>query len=168
MKHLLPCILLFATTPALAQRPAPGQEKDVGDVVTQPIADVNLKRKDVPPELTAIMANPYDLTGLRKCRHIIAAVRELDGVLGPDFDEAVEDSKAAKRRQSALSVAGGAISSLIPFRFLIREISGANKADEEYRAAIYAGVVRRGFLKGYGKARRCVPPGSPRRIKSTP
>jgi hypothetical protein len=127
-----------------------------------------LKRKDIPPELAAIMANPYDLTDLRKCRHIIAAVRELNGVLGPDADEADDMSRDDKRKQSALTMAGGMIGGLIPFRFLVREISGANKADQEYRAAIYAGVMRRSFLKGYGKARHCMPPGSPRRIKSVP
>ncbi len=168
MKHLLPFALLLISAPALAQRPTPGPDKDVGDVATQPLSDVNLKRKDVPPELTAIMANPYDLTGLRKCRQIIAAVRELHGVLGPDADEADDMSRDEKRKQSALTMAGGMIGSLIPFRFLVREISGANKAEQEYRAAIYAGVMRRSFLKGYGKARRCLPPGSPRRIKTTP
>jgi hypothetical protein len=136
-------------------------ERMVGEVVTQPLADVNLKRKDIPPVLTAIVDNPYGLDGIRRCRDVIAAVRALDEVLGPDFDVAAAETKGDKRRKTVGSIAGGVINGLIPFRFLIREISGANRADEAYRAAIYAGVVRRGFLKGVGKQRRCKAPGAP-------
>lgn len=136
-------------------------EKMVGDVVTQPLADVNLKRREIPPVLAAIGDDPYSLTGIRRCRDVIAAVRALDEVLGPDFDAAAEESKGDKRRKTVGNLAGGVINSLIPFRFLVREISGANRTDEAYRAALYAGVVRRGFLKGIGKQRRCKSPGSP-------
>ena len=161
MRTLIAFTLLFPLA-AQAQTP-PADKRDVGDVVTQPVADVNLKKKEIPVELLAILDNPYDLTGVRKCRQIIREVKELNAVLGPDLDEAEPETQGDRRKQSALSVVGGVIGGLIPFRFLVREISGANKADREYRAAIYAGVVRRGFLKGYGKARRCLPPGSPRK-----
>jgi hypothetical protein len=107
------------------------------------------------------MANPYDTKGLRKCRQIIAAVAELDAVLGPDLDRTEVDEKGRKRRQAASSIAGGLVSSLIPFRFLVREISGAGKAERAYREAVYAGVVRRAFLKGIGQQRRCRAPGRP-------
>lgn len=156
-------ILLLGATPLAAQRAVPGQDRDVGDVVTQPLSDVNLRKKDIAPELLAILENPYDLTGIRKCRQIIRAVKELDAVLGPDADEAEVMGKGEKRKQTALSFAGGIIGGLIPFRFLVREVSGANKAEQEYRAAIYAGVMRRSFLKGFGQARRCKAPGSPRK-----
>jgi hypothetical protein len=159
-------LLMLAITIGTAARAAPPPEgapdtRNVGDVVTQPVSDMNLQKKEIPAELIAIRDNPYALDGIRKCRDIISAVNDINAVLGPDFDTPVEQSLSAKRRSSAMTIAGGAISSLIPFRFLIREISGANKADAEYREAIYAGVVRRGFLKGYGKSRGCRAPGSP-------
>lgn len=156
-------ITLAFAVPAFAAPPEPPNTTDkmVEDVVTQPLSDVNLKRKGIPPVLSAIVDDPYSLDGIRRCRDVIAAVRELDAVLGPDFDVAEPVTKGEKRRKTVGNVAGGVINSLIPFRFLIREISGANRADDTYRAAIYAGVVRRGFLKGYGKQRRCKAPGAP-------
>ena len=133
----------------------------MGDAVTQPLADVNLKRKAVPAELTVILADPYALGGIRTCRQIIAEVVKLNAVLGDDVDRIEVDPKTRKRREGAAGVTRGVISGLIPFRALIREVSGARSAEEEYREAIFAGVIRRGFLKGYGQARRCRAPGRP-------
>ena len=51
--------------------------------------------------------------------------------------------------------------SIIPFRSVIREISGAAAHDRRYNAAVYAGVVRRSFLKGIGQQRGCKYPSAP-------
>jgi hypothetical protein len=162
--------IIALATQATAAPPEPSRPTDkmMEDVVTQPLSDVNLKRKGIPPVLSAIVDDPYALDGIRRCREIIAAVKELDAVLGPDFDVAEPTTKGEKRRKMMGNVAGGVINGLIPFRFLIREISGANRADENYRAAIYAGVVRRGFLKGHGKERRCKAPGAPAKRTKVP
>lgn len=151
--------VIAAPPPAGAPPVAPG--KQVEEVVTQPIADVNLQKKEIPPKLIETLQNPYSLDGIRRCRDVIAEVEELNAVLGPDFDTPVEETLGTKRRNSAMTVAGSLITGLIPFRSIIREVSGANRADQDYREAIYAGVVRRGFLKGYGKSRNCKAPGSP-------
>lgn len=165
MRIILTMTLLLASIAAHAA-PTPGEKgkptgEMMGDAITQPLSDANLKRKEVPPALLAIRDNPYALDGIRTCRQIIAEVEKLDRVLGPDLDQIETDPDARKRREGAANVAGGLISSLIPFRFLIREISGANRSDQEFRASIYAGVVRRGFLKGVGQQRRCRAPGRP-------
>ena len=146
--------------PVTGEKERPAGEM-MGDAVTQPLSDANLKRREVPPALLAIRDNPYALDGIRTCRQLIAEVVKLDAVLGPDLDQIDIAPGARKRREGAANVAGGLISSLIPFRFLIREISGANRSDQEFRANIYAGVVRRGFLKGVGQQRRCRAPGRP-------
>jgi hypothetical protein len=52
-------------------------------------------------------------------------------------------------------VAQSVVGSLIPFRGVIREISGANAHDRALREAVIAGVARRSFLKGIGQARGC-------------
>lgn len=127
----------------------------------QPLSDVNLKRREIPPELIGIRDNPYAVEGLRTCKAIIAEVTQLNTVLGPDLDQILVNDRPRKRREGVIKVAGGVINGLIPFRSLIREASGANKADAEFNAAIYAGVVRRAFLKGHGQQRRCLPPGRP-------
>ncbi len=160
----------LALTPALlvAAPPMPGDKQRtdqqiVTDTITQPLTDFNMRRKQLPPELIAIQADPYSLNGIKNCRDVIAEVQKIDAVLGQDLDQIEVDPVARKRREGAAQAAGGLISSLIPFRFLIREISGAGQADRDYRAAIYAGVVRRGFLKGYGQHRGCAAPGRPLR-----
>ncbi len=131
------------------------------DAVTQPLADINLKRKGVPAELTAIRDHPYALSGIRTCNQIIAEVVKLNALLGDDFDQIEVNPVIRKRRETAAGMAGGIIAGLIPFRALIREVSGARSSDEDYREAVYAGVVRRSFLKGLGLARRCKAPGRP-------
>jgi len=138
-------------------RPAPTVE----DVITRPLADVNLKRKDVPAALLAIQDNPYASTTVRTCAGLISEIEKLNAVLGPDFDEIEVDEDARKRKEGVANAAGGLISSLIPFRSLVREISGAGRADRDYREALYAGVVRRGYLKGLGEARNCPAPARP-------
>ena len=153
-------IILALSSPVLAQgNPQPAQT--VEDVVTGPLADVNLKRKDVPEDLLAIQDNPYASTGFINCAGIISELEKMNAVLGPDFDEVEVDEAARKRKEGVANAAGGLVSSLIPFRSLVREISGAGRADRDYREALYAGVVRRGYLKGLGEARNCPAPARP-------
>lgn len=161
MRRLVPVLALaIVPVPALAQGTAPAG-KTVSSAVTQPLADVNLKRRELPPEVLAIRDNPYAMDNARDCAAITAEVRKLDEALGPDFDQIEIDPDTRKRKEAAASAAGGLVSSLIPFRFLIREISGATKAERDYREALYAGIVRRSFLKGIGQERKCALPGRP-------
>ncbi len=157
-------LALLLITPAAAQDRKDRDQNTgemMGDAVTQPLADINLKRKGVPPELEAVRDKPYDTAGIRTCRQIIAEVTKLDGVLGDDFDKIEVNTRDRKRKEGAAGVTRGIISGLIPFRALIREVSGARASDQDYREAVYAGVVRRSYLKGLGTARRCRAPGRP-------
>ncbi len=160
---LMAAALVTATSVSAAppgEKPGNAGEM-MSDAVTQPLSDINLKRKGVPPELTAIRDNPYDLGGIRTCNAIIAEVKRLDAVLGDDFDKIEVAPVSRKRKEAAAGVTGGVISGLIPFRALIREVSGARASQEDYREAVYAGVVRRSYLKGLGQARHCRAPGRP-------
>lgn len=154
----LPLALIAATAPG--EKPRTNDEM-ASDLVTSPLADVNIKKKEVPPLLLEVQKDPYALDTIRTCNDLINEVAKLNAALGPDFDETLIIDKGQKRGAKAIGLTGAAIQSLIPFRGLVREITGANKADLEYRSAIYAGVVRRGFLKGYGAHRRCRAPGRP-------
>ena len=58
-------------------------------------------------------------------------------------------------------VATSAVGSFIPFRSVLRELSGAADHKRDFEAAIYAGAVRRGFLKGLGQQRGCAYPARP-------
>lgn len=162
---LILALILAAPAPLLAQEAKPPEpEKPItersptmGDAVTTPVSDLNLKKDPIPPLLIAAQDRPYDLAGLRRCSDISAAVRELDAMLGPDLDLPQETG----RKTSAGSVAQAAVGSFIPFRGLIREISGANDSQRRLQTAIQAGIARRSFLKGIGTARGCRYPAGP-------
>lgn len=156
---LLPLLLIAAATPLhAAQEPQqepdkPVTDRDVsaGDVVRTPFSDLNLRRGDIPPLLIAAQADPYGVAGLRKCGQLTAAIADLDAVLGDDIDLPTD----GKSKLSAGRVAQAAVGGFIPFRGLIREISGANEQDRRLLLAVQAGFARRAFLKGFGQARGC-------------
>lgn len=117
--------------------------------------------REVPEKLLAIQDDPYSLTGLSRCAAIIQEVEELSAVLGPDVHERVEKTRGQKRGATVGRVAGSMAGSLIPFRSLIGEVTGANAERRRYAEAVYAGTVRRGFLKGVGYERGCKAPARP-------
>ncbi|MEH6790733.1 hypothetical protein [Parasphingorhabdus sp.] len=154
-------LLLFAAmsgTGALAQSGAKEDStlESAGNRVTEPFDG-----KEVPDKLKEIQEDPYSLAGLRRCAAIIAEVEQLNEVLGPDVNEVVDKSLAKKREQTAARVAGSAIGSIIPFGGIIGEVTGANAERRRYNEAIYAGTVRRGFLKGVGLQKGCRAPARP-------
>lgn len=152
--------LVLAASPAAshAQQGAPEEStiKDTANSVTEPFDG-----KEVPPKLLAIQDDPYSLAGLGKCAAIIREVTELNEVLGPDVNEQVDKSRAKKREETAGRVAGTVAGSIIPFGGLIGEVTGANAERRRYAFAVYAGTVRRGFLKGIGLQRGCKAPARP-------
>jgi hypothetical protein len=52
---------------------------------------------------------------------------------------------------------GSLLGGLIPFRGVIRQLTGANAEREKMERAIYAGLARRSFLKGYAQGIGCAP-----------
>lgn len=149
---------LLATAPSGAkQRPVTDTTPDAVDIAKTPATDLNIDKKDIPPVLQAAIAEPYTLKGLKTCGQYSAAVEELDTVLGPDVDLPSGDRDGV----NAGRLAKWAVGTLIPFRGLIREISGANAHDRAVLAAARAGFSRRAFLKGVGHAKGCKYPASP-------
>lgn len=151
----------LAASPALArgqqaepEKPITDRSVSAADVVTTPMNDLNLRKDEIPTLLIAAQSRPYDTAGLKRCPQITTAVRELDAMLGDDLDLPQED----QNKMSAGRVAQAAVGSFIPFRGLIREISGANSQERKLNAAISAGNSRRAFLKGYGEAKGCAYP----------
>ncbi|HEY3696727.1 hypothetical protein [Phenylobacterium sp.] len=145
-----------------AQPPEPGASsgeevrRKAGGIITQPARDVGLSRKQIPPVLAAAARGPYSLDGLKTCKSLVAAIQNLNQVLGPDYDAR---SKPTESRAGKLAEAGGAavVNSLIPFRGVVREVSGAAPADRRLNAAVDAGLARRGFLRGVHRRQGCKP-----------
>ncbi|WP_202392980.1 hypothetical protein [Alteraurantiacibacter buctensis] len=154
-------LALGLASPALAQNQPRGlnNDPDAADVALTPLGDLNLRNDPIPPLLLAAREAPYDQTGVRNCRQLIQSVAELDAVLGSDFDTEVPD--AGGRNISAGNIAQRLLGSLIPFRGIIREVSGANEHERDFREAIAAGMTRRAYLKGRGQGMGCNYPARP-------
>ena len=151
-------LLALAALPAAAQarqqdtsRPVTDREVTAADVAATPVNDLNLRRMEIPPLLLAAQERPYDLAGLKRCGQIASAIGELDAVLGDDLDLPQDGKDGPKPGRIAQSIVG----KFIPFRGVIRELSGANAHQRRIDDAIEAGMARRAFLKGYGQARGC-------------
>ena len=123
------------------------------DVVTRPLEDLNIDKERIAPKLISIQDEPYSLAGLKNCRAISGEIKELDAVLGADVDSG-EDARR-KTVDRVIDVGGGLLGGLIPFRSVVREVSGANDQRRRYQTAILAGVTRRSYLKGVGKQKGC-------------
>lgn len=125
------------------------------DIATQPARDVGIQRIEIPPVLERAAANPYDADGLRTCARLSAAVADLNAVLGPDYDAPPVPPQGTAAGQAAEAGGRALVNSFIPFRGLVREVSGAAAADRRLQSAIEAGLARRGFLRGLHRQRGC-------------
>lgn len=131
-----------------------------GRVATQPARDVGLAKTSIDPVLQDALRNPYAPAGNGRCPAITAELARLNAALGPDFDH---DVKANEDKAEQLALAGGQmlVNTLIPFRGLVREISGAAPAERRKASAISAGTARRGYLRGIAQGQRCRLPAPP-------
>ena len=133
-------------------------EKHMGNALMQPLRDINLKKDKIPPRLLQIQDDPYNIQDMSGCRAIVTEIVSLRPMLGPDVNEVQLQSDEELREESASRIAGGLIGGLIPFRGVVRELTGANAAERDYLTALTAGFARRSFLKGIAVSQGCLPP----------
>ena len=150
-------LLAAQATAGEPEKPVTDNSVNAVDVATTPVTDLNLKRDEIPQLLIEAQENPYDLTGLGHCGPLVAEVEKLNTMLGDDVDL----QSTAGKGGSAGHIAQSLVGSVVPFRGLVREISGANEQKRKLQAAIEAGIARRSFLKGVGQTRGCRYPARP-------
>lgn len=123
--------------------------------LAQPFRDLSLIQGQLPSGLRQVAAEPY--RQLRDCSAIRAGLAELEGWLGADIDVA-----ATGRENGAAGLAGDVVTGAVnlPFRGVVRRLSGAHKRDRDAAAVILGGMVRRGFLKGQRAALGCAVDGA--------
>lgn len=145
------------------------------DVAVQPIHDLNLLEKAIPPVLLAAKKNgAYAAPAKTDCESMLAEIRALDLALGPDLDTpstpSADPTLAEKAVDRAMDyVVQPAVNSVratvnyffdgvMPFRSWVRKLSGAEQASAEVASAISAGSTRRPFIKGWFRGAGCVMP----------
>lgn len=167
-----------STTPAKADPNArlltpeqQGRDGVVKGVVEQPFRDFGLVRSKIPSVLIEAIADPYARPAPATCDGIAAQMIRLNIALGPDLDEPVSTEHPGvltrgegMAKAAALDAMRSEAQSYIPFDGFIRVLSGADRHDHLVMAAIQAGAIRRGYLKGLGEARTCMPPDVPRHL----
>lgn len=129
------------------------RKETLGGAITQPLRDVSLLREPASPVLAQAMAAPYALPASEVCPAIIREITELDAVLGPDLDKLTDQQEPSVAAELATSAIGDVVG--LPFRGLVRRMSGAARHDKELADAVLAGMVRRGFLKGVAAPNQC-------------
>lgn len=129
-------------------------------VAQTPFEDLGLKEQPIPEKLQQIADNPYKLPLSLNCESLRNEIIELDALLGPDICTLENQAGVAKSSKGeyieqgarlARDQAVGMVSSkvnIIPFRSIVRRISGAEKHAKLIERSYQAGKLRRAFLKG--------------------
>ena len=163
-------VLQSSATAGPAPPPAPPKpgtvqrQNTLKEALATPLDDVNIRKVQIPDVLKASMNNPYDLKGLTNCPAVTAEVRRIDAALGPDFDTPlveVDESTMQQAKSGAATVTRVGAQMLMPFRGVVRQVSGANAHQRDLQDAVEAGSARRGFLKGIGMRMNCAQPAAP-------
>ncbi len=154
-------ILVGAIALALAPMIAHAGQDTLGGALKQPLRDTRIADTKIPEILQLAASAPYSSANTRGCAAIAAEVRRLDGALGRDVDTPGE----AKSERSAVAAVAArtVVNSLIPGLGIVRVITGADKQQRRVEAAVYAGSVRRAYLKGIGLSKGCNVPAAPTR-----
>lgn len=145
--------LLLSGTAMAQDKPKDDTFKRAENVVTQPARDIGIDKAKIPPVLEKSTEAPYAMPK-GGCRAITGELAELNKAIGPDFGTGTENNE---NRTGKIMEAGGSalVNALIPFRGLVREVSGAAPAERRLNAAVSTGLARRGFLRGVAKVKGC-------------
>jgi len=141
-------------------------DSSVSGALTQPLRDLSILRPEPEQVLQRAAAAPYAIAatlpnGALDCKVVSGEIAWLDAALGDDLDAArgPEATLMAQARSGAGDALIDAVGDLVdlPYRGLIRRITGAERREREMQAAVQAGMVRRAFLRGLS-ARECATP----------
>lgn len=152
---------------------------DSYNTATTPLKDLGVTEDDIAEVLKANMDAPYAHAPKFNCQAALLEIAQIDAALGPDVDAprtglkanagfAVDEDTILDRGADLAhdSVVGfvRAQTNILPFRSVIRQITGAKHHEKEMARAEMAGRLRRAYLKGMLQANgKCpaphIPPG---------
>jgi hypothetical protein len=134
-----------------------------------PIEDIGLIEDPIPEELQKYMKNPYALPEPMTCQETLKQITRLDQLLGSDVSAPAEKNGVASVKSGEYITRGSKAAqdrvgdtvtgyvNILPFRSIVRYLSGAEKQVREIEKAQRAGIARRSFLKGLAKGHGCKP-----------
>lgn len=122
-----------------------------------PLRDVNLMRDKVPQALNGAKEAPYLDPQKASCAELAAMIAPLDKALGPDRGDGAKAPKPGTSNM-VFGAMADVTRDVIPFRGVVRRITGAARHDQSVREAREAGQLRRAYLKGFASANGCYGP----------
>jgi hypothetical protein len=130
----------------------------MSEALVQPFNDFNLTRSRIPAVLQKAAAAPY--AAPLDCVRLADEIARLDAVLGPDVDAPPLQRGMVRTAASnvAVNALKGATTGWIPFRGVVRRVTGAERHADAQRQAVLAGMTRRAYLKGVGQPMGCFAP----------
>lgn len=148
----------------------------VFNAATGPLTDLNIRRTEIPELLKKLVNNPYARPKLMQCSVIKEELAQIDALIGPDLysgviepqyvadtsppDEITLPEMPEMPDTETLVSNGEAMlgdrilafirtqTDIMPFRNVIRFISGADRHEELVKKATQAGYLRRAYLTG--------------------
>lgn len=130
------------------------------EAVQSPFEDIGMKKQTIPEKLQQIVDNPYAMPEELSCEGIESEITELDTLLGPDVCTPENQTGAASSSKGEYVEKGAGLAknravdmvssrvNIIPFRGVVRQISGAERHLKLVERSYQAGKLRRAFLKG--------------------
>ena len=153
---------LCAYAPSATAGPPTTTRDELISAVRQPLTDFNINQIEIPDSLRKAAHAPYAHAPAGSCEAIALEIADLDEALGPDLDLAAE--KTTKRKLASRAAMGAVrrlSSSWIPYRGVLRTVTGAEAHARKVSNATLAGAVRRAYLKGLGERDNCGPTAAP-------
>lgn len=129
-----------------------------GRIAEEPVRDIGAVKTVIPDILLLAQQAPYAPPARTTCDGLRTEIAALTKILGPE--PAPSPGSGPVGGEAGHVAAAGEktiVNSLIPFRGLVREASGAAAAERRRIQAENAGFERRGFLHGLATSRHCPP-----------
>ena len=104
---------------------SPTTAQRLDQVASQPFADLDLSKTDIPPQLVKVAADPYAPPSRPDCAGLRAEIDSLSLMLGPDIGPLRVDKDSnilndERVENSAFNTARGAAEGWIPFHGVVR------------------------------------------------
>lgn len=148
-------ILLALTLAAATGLAAHAQPADPPEAVKPGKQEgLGLIGPDIPQVLKDAQAFPYTPPAGNACESIYTELAALDQALGPDIDDPKPEGGAGGVVEGAVMTVA---KSFIPYRSLVRILTGAGKKEQDLIEAAIAGSARRGYLRGLQANLSCMP-----------
>lgn len=133
-----------------------------------PLEDIGLRKRQIPEMLQMLSDNPYTPPEKIVCDEVKKEMADLNVLLGADIDTpkvalSAQDQMIEDGTNMISDAVVGLVRSqanIVPFRSIVRRLTGAASHEKAVNRAVEAGKLRRAYLRGVADAKfgsSCIP-----------